>query len=744
MQSAPGQKFKRSWEESPGVQEFKITKQIWDKCHDKSPHIVTPYSQFICKPEDSFIGWEHPNLRRALNNTTGQGTITRMERSERVVVTYYEFFNGGSLFDWLDRHSASITEKDVRAILFQILYTLKIIYETVPSFRHNDIHLENILVRTQDVPKTGDTKYRKFAVPNRGVFVALGDFGWAHSDGAPNPRVMSGLWKNQGISAKKTVRQDLHFFLASALLNKGFTKFKETKQFLKECLGGEDLLARTTAGKLMNHRLLANNKRIKDLDAILESEYFKSFNPTWTPPRRGLIQTIAQAFSPPQEEGGAATSTMCGKTRSAKKGGVHALTVEQMIRYIKDFGTQGALSALRAFKGRKPKRAEACFILKSFKKGRDLMGMKASPQLPQAAAAKANSPTQMIKPLVRATNMTQEQLKNFISKEGTNAARDQLNGVKRTPQGPPVRAQLMKIMRSFAAGRKLTRPPAPRVPMSRAASPLKIPRGRKDDPTRRISPQRTRATLPKPGSRKTAAERRVIQALADRLYNKLSKTDSANAATRRNSSWKEASRRYTKVKRRAVQTGLISPRNNLSNQLNAIVSPKARRSPQAQARTTAAPTPRAAQRSPARQRAIPSYMNMKNYTVNTSNVFRINSKRCDTMARPEINTLLRRVGVDPATVKTKAKACLLVRAARAQSIKPYRTEKQKKANLKKFTNNLEAKRNNRLNAAAKRYQNIVNARRKQEMERLNRGSQFAMSPRAPGGRRLKLFNKVGL
>ena len=141
-------------------------------------------------------------------------------------------------------------------------------------------------------------------------------------------------------------------------------------------------------------------------------------------------------------------------------------------------------------------------------------------------------------------------------------------------------------------------------------------------------------------------------------------------------------------------------------------------------------------------------MNMKNYTVNSKNVLRINRKRCDTMTRPEIDNILVRVGVDPSTVKSKARACFLVRAARAKYIKPYRTEKQKKANLTEWKENLEATHYNRLDAASKRYQNIVNARRNKEMKRLNRQSQklrvVDMSPKAPGGRRLKLFNKVGL
>ena len=758
MKSAPGQRYKRNTSNAPGVQEFKITKDIWDKCHNKSPHIVTPYAQFTCRPDDAFIGWNYPGLKRALNNTTGQGTIARIKNSERVIISYYEFFNGGSLFDWLDRHSSSLTEKDLRAVLFQIIYTLKVIYETVPSFRHNDIHLENILVKTEGVPKTGTTKYSNFNVPNRGIFVGLGDFGWGHSKNHPNPRVVSGMFKHQGIMPNKTIRMDLHFFLASALLHPAFKRFKETRQFLAQALGGEDLLAKNVRGTMANWRLLVNNKRVADIRALLNSDYFKTYNSSYVPSPEPLVERVANSLTVPSPRNKIVKnlknlnerSDDCGKSVSKKKGGIHAMSVDAMIKFIRNNGTTAAVSMLRAFKGKKPKRSQACFIIKSFSKGRKLMGL-ASPSPRQ----KKNSPkvTKAQGPVnsKRAQDMTIEQLKNFIRRKGTQAAKNKLNALTQSPSRP-LRSKYMNVMRSFNAGREQAGPrqtnkrPAPR----RVPSPLKVGRSRANNATRRVAPVRKAMSFA--GRDKiTPAQRKTIQLMANRLYNKAPRTKNTNTNVLREKVFKKSVKIFKRARDIGVKSGLISRTNTLRNQINVMVpAPKATRvSPRTGAKI-ALPA-RANTRFSPQARQINAPLNMKNYSLGQTGLLKINGVACNSMSRADINKVLVRVGVDPKTVETKAKACLLIHAARAQYVKPYKTKAQQEKNVKNWKNSLEANYEKRLNAAARARENATraarqrsaNARAAQTKAARMMGTAASRSPVVPG-QRLRLFNKLGL
>ena len=755
MKSAPGEKHSRNISNSPGVQEFKITKDIWNKCHKKSPHIITPYAQFTCTPDDAFIGWDYPGLKRALNNTTGQGTIKRIRNSERVVVSYYEFFNGGSLFDWLDRHSSSLTEKDLRAVLFQIIYTLKVIYETVPSFRHNDIHLENILVKTEDVSKSGTTKYANFNVPNRGIFVGLGDFGWGHSKNHPNPRVVSGMWKHQGIMPNKTIRMDLQFFLTSALMHPAFKRFKETRQFLAQALGGEDLLSKNVAGTMANYRLLVNNKRVADIRALLNSDYFKTYNSSYVPSPEPLVERVANSLTAPSPRNKIVKnlknlnerSDDCGKSVSKKKGGIHAMSVDAMIKFIRQNGTEGAVGMLKAFKGKKPKRIQACFIIKSFRKGRQLMGLSSpSPQKKTQAPkiTRAQAPVNS----KRAQDMTIEQLKNFIRSKGTQVARNKLNGLTQSPSRP-LRAKYMSVMRSFNAGRERAGPrqtnkrPAPR----KVPSPLKVAQSRSNNATRRVVPVRKAISLA--GRDKiTPAQRKTIQLMANRLYNKAPRTKNTNTNVLREKVFKKAVKTFKRARNIGVKSGLISRTNTLRNQINVMIPPpnKATRvSPRTGAKI--ALPPRANKRSPPQARKVNAKLNMKNYSLGQTGLLKINGVACSSMSRADVNKLLVRVGVDPKTAETKAKACLLIHAARAQYVKRYKTKAQQEKNVKTWKEGLELNYGKRLNNAGKRYENARNQQRRANTKKINNYSEGVVargSPQEAQGARLRLFKKLGL
>jgi len=62
------------------------------------------------------------------------------------MVMYTEYAHGGTLKSWLRKMGDRITDKVMADIIRQVITTLKKIHTKYPEFRHNDLHLGNILV----------------------------------------------------------------------------------------------------------------------------------------------------------------------------------------------------------------------------------------------------------------------------------------------------------------------------------------------------------------------------------------------------------------------------------------------------------------------------------------------------------------------------------------------------------------------------------------------------------------------
>ena len=157
-------KVSKPGESEPAIREYKINKQVYERCINETPHILRPIMQMKCRGDK--------------------------------IVTYYEFFNGGSLDKWWRRHAKKLKTDDIKVAMFQILYTMGIIYKNLPSFRHHDLHTGNVFIKTGDgVPKSGYTKYGKYEIKNNGMFTAVADFGFAHSPPHAHKNLLNGEYK---------------------------------------------------------------------------------------------------------------------------------------------------------------------------------------------------------------------------------------------------------------------------------------------------------------------------------------------------------------------------------------------------------------------------------------------------------------------------------------------------------------------------------------------------------------------
>lgn len=192
-------------DKQPADFEFKIHRQIFKLVPQ---HVTAMYSMKHC---------------RNFAPTTAFSTQkpTEFDYSHQTV-TFGEYLPGGELDNWLDKVQNRITDDDLARMIAQILRTLKKIQARYPEFRHNDLHLQNILVDdTRDEPR-----------------LAISDFGIARiTKRNSNPLVNARAFGSAGISSSTDIKYDQHFFLNSMRHHlRSWTGIPKTKAFLEQAL----------------------------------------------------------------------------------------------------------------------------------------------------------------------------------------------------------------------------------------------------------------------------------------------------------------------------------------------------------------------------------------------------------------------------------------------------------------------------------------------------------------------------
>lgn len=132
-------------------------------------------------------------------------------------------------------------EAQLRAMVFQVLYTLAALQRLLPGFRHNDLSTNNVLVKrlgaaglsaSYTLPGGRGT----FVVRRVPVLVALSDYDFLH---VPNTRALSNERVTGGkyrVNGARNASYDTHFFLKSVgkcLAKRSPRAFGATRAFLR-------------------------------------------------------------------------------------------------------------------------------------------------------------------------------------------------------------------------------------------------------------------------------------------------------------------------------------------------------------------------------------------------------------------------------------------------------------------------------------------------------------------------------
>jgi serine/threonine protein kinase len=219
----------------------------------------------------------------------GVRIFAREECSQRDSdILYMEYANSGTLKSFLKSKKNSLRPIHLRTIIAQVLYGLYRIGVDEPSFRHHDLHLDNILINTGK-GVGGFSTYlvngRTYEVDRIGVEALITDYGFATMRGVPNKIIddheISGLRENYGIYRGSHAMYDAHLFLnALYLAIMGDAKLsktlKEVTDFISRIFTPQYLGIQTRVIK--NFRLNGYTfHRLKNFKSIFEDRFFNPY-----------------------------------------------------------------------------------------------------------------------------------------------------------------------------------------------------------------------------------------------------------------------------------------------------------------------------------------------------------------------------------------------------------------------------------------------------------------------------------
>ena len=172
--------------------------------------------------------------------------------------------------------------KHWRTIFYQILSVLAIIHAKYPSFRHNDMKANNILIHKIDITKDYHRYIvvrNKYKVPNIGYQIKLWDFDFACIPGiVDNIKVQAKWTKKINVTPEQNRYYDVHYFFCT-LIYKGFLPElmtesiipNEVKEFIDDEINGDKYTSPITI-KQIEYEL--------DFQPIDEEDGIEFFNET--------------------------------------------------------------------------------------------------------------------------------------------------------------------------------------------------------------------------------------------------------------------------------------------------------------------------------------------------------------------------------------------------------------------------------------------------------------------------------
>lgn len=194
--------------------------------NNHSPHVVLPILTF----NTSLKPFSTLGKNNIINNKKYEAFLERYNKGdyyEECSILISEWANSGDLLDYIRNNYKTMTTKLWRVIFFQIISVLAVIHKKYPTFRHNDLKANNILLQKINIDsKRNKFKYKingkEYVVPNIGYQIKIWDFDFACIPGIVDNKKVDAEWTNKiNVNCKQNQYYDIHFFF-NTLTKKGF------------------------------------------------------------------------------------------------------------------------------------------------------------------------------------------------------------------------------------------------------------------------------------------------------------------------------------------------------------------------------------------------------------------------------------------------------------------------------------------------------------------------------------------
>ncbi len=238
--------------------------------NNQTPHIVLPMTTFntSIKP---FLSLPKNNI---VNNKKFDQFIKRYKKGEyyeNVSVLISEWANAGDLLDYVRRNYKKFKLNHWRTMFFQFLSVMSIIQAKYPSFRHNDLKANNLLVNEIGTTHSNSKFQYKingqaYVVPNIGFQIKLWDFDFACIPGLIENSKVNADWTSKiNINPKKNRYYDIHYFF-NTFTKKGFFPEFWTEPEIPQRI--KDFVKRIIPDKFRKGDLVSDRGRI-----LVDDEY---------------------------------------------------------------------------------------------------------------------------------------------------------------------------------------------------------------------------------------------------------------------------------------------------------------------------------------------------------------------------------------------------------------------------------------------------------------------------------------
>jgi serine/threonine protein kinase len=254
----------------------------------QTPHIVLPITTFntSIKP---FLNLTKSNI---VNNKKFEQFVERYEKGDyyqNVSILVSEWANGGDLLDYIRKHGTTFKLKHWRTIFFQLLSVLAIIHARYPSFRHNDMKANNILIHTIDIDENNKNYLYKinnqtYIVPNIGFQIKLWDFDFACIPGIVDNSKVDAEWTNKiNICPEQNRYYDIHYFF-NTLSRKGFFPDFFTADYVPEKV--KEFVRRVVPEKYQSGKLVSERGRVLSNEEYLTPDQIIKTDPFFSVMRK--------------------------------------------------------------------------------------------------------------------------------------------------------------------------------------------------------------------------------------------------------------------------------------------------------------------------------------------------------------------------------------------------------------------------------------------------------------------------